>query len=173
MKTMKKIIFVVILVSISIGLLVVGNGYDNYQEKLEQKPLAKKIQAIEQKKNYTKIEEVPKMYINAVISVEDHRFWKHKGIDLIAIGRATINDIKAMKFVEGGSTITQQLAKNIYFTQEKKITRKIAEAFMAFKIEKNYSKNKILELYLNTSYFGDGYQTVKEACRRIFQKRAK
>ena len=110
------------------------------------------------------------MYINAVISVEDRRFFSHPGIDIIAIGRAVINDIKAMSFVEGGSTITQQLAKNIYFTQEKKITRKIAEVFMAFEIEKNYDKDEILELYLNTSYFGDGYYTVKEASRGYFGK---
>ena len=81
-----------------------------------------------------------------------------------------INDIKAMDFVEGGSTITQQLAKNMYFTQEKKITRKIAEVFMAFEIEKNYSKDNILELYLNTSYYGDGYYTLKEACKGYFNK---
>ena len=110
------------------------------------------------------------MYIQAVISVEDRRFYDHPGIDIIAIGRATINDIKAMSFVEGGSTITQQLAKNIYFTQEKKITRKIAEVFMAFEIEKAYEKDEILELYLNTSYFGDGYYTVKEASRGYFGK---
>lgn len=110
------------------------------------------------------------MYIDAVISVEDHRFYKHNGIDLIAIARAVINDLKAMDLVEGGSTITQQLAKNIYFTQEKKFTRKIAEIFMAFNIEKNYSKEEILELYFNTSYFGDGYYTVKEACRGYFYK---
>ena len=60
------------------------------------------------------------MYKNAVISVEDHRFYKHNGIDIIAIGRAAVNDIKTLSFVEGGSTITQQLAKNIYFTQEKR-----------------------------------------------------
>lgn len=78
-----------------------------------------------------------------------------------------------MEFVEGGSTITQQLAKNIYFTQEKKITRKIAEVFMAFEIEKEYDKNQILELYLNTSYFGDGYYTVKEACKGYFNKELK
>ncbi len=74
--------------------------------------LQKKVETIkEKKKNYTKIEEVPEIYIKAVISVEDHRFYKHNGIDIIAIGRATINDIKAMSFVEGGSTITQQLSK--------------------------------------------------------------
>lgn len=131
-------------------------------------PLEEKVQSIKQKNNYTEIEEVPQVYINAVISVEDHRFYKHNGIDIIAIGRAMVNDIKAMDFVEGGSTITQQLSKNIYFTQEKTITRKIAEMFMTFEIEKHYDKDEILELYLNTSYYGDGYYTLKEACKRIF-----
>lgn len=168
MKVLKKVIFVVILISISIGLLVVGEGYDMYKEALKNMPLEEKVQSIKQKSNYTEIEEVPQIYINAVISVEDHRFYKHNGIDIIAIGRAMVNDIKAMDFVEGGSTITQQLSKNIYFTQEKTITRKIAEMFMTFEIEKHYDKDEILELYLNTSYYGDGYYTLKEACKRIF-----
>lgn len=168
MKVLKKVVFVVILISISIGLLIVGEGYDMYKEALKNMPLEEKVESIKQKSNYTEIEEVPQVYINAVISVEDHRFYKHNGIDIIAIGRAMVNDIKAMDFVEGGSTITQQLSKNIYFTQEKTITRKIAEMFMAFEIEKHYDKDEILELYLNTSYYGDGYYTLKEACRRIF-----
>ena len=170
MKVIKNIIFVVIVFSISIGLLVVGNGYDMYKDAISKIPLTEKVETIKEKENYTKIEEVPEIYIKAVISVEDHRFYKHNGIDIIAIGRATINDIKAMSFVEGGSTITQQLSKNIYFTQEKKITRKIAEVFMAFEIEKNCDKDEILELYLNTSYFGDGYDTPKEACKGYFNK---
>ena len=173
MKVIKKIIFVVILVAISISLLVIGNGYNMYKEALEQMPLSKKVASIREKENYTKIDEIPQIYKDAVISVEDHRFYKHNGVDLIAIGRAFVNDIKAMKFVEGGSTITQQLSKNIYFTQEKKITRKIAEVFMAFEIEKEYDKDQILELYLNTSYFGDGYYTVKEACKGYFNKELK
>lgn len=173
MKVIKKIIFVVILVAISISLLVIGNGYNMYKEALEQMPLSKKVASIIEKENYTKIDEIPQIYKDAVISVEDHRFYKHNGVDIIAIGRAFINDIKAIDFVEGGSTITQQLAKNIYFTQEKKITRKIAEVFMAFEIEKEYDKDQILELYLNTSYFGDGYYTVKEACKGYFNKELK
>lgn len=170
MKTFLKIIFVIVLVSLSIGLLVIGNGYNMYKEAIQNEPLEQKVEEIKQKGNYTQINEVPKIYQNAVIAVEDHRFYSHNGIDIIAIGRAFVNDIKAMSFVEGGSTITQQLAKNIYFTQEKKITRKIAEMFMAFEIEKNYSKEEILELYLNTSYFGDGYYTVKEASLGYFGK---
>ncbi len=171
MKVLKKVIFallIVLLIGISIGLIFIENGYDMYKEAISQVPLEQKVVSIREKENYAKFEEIPKIHIDAVISIEDHRFYKHHGIDIISIGRAIINDIKKMDFVEGASTITQQLSKNIYFTQEKKITRKIAEIFMAFEIERNYNKDEILELYLNTSYYGDGYYTIKEACRRIF-----
>lgn len=170
MKLVKRIIFLVILVVMSIVFLIVGNGYDMYKKAINETPIDKKISSIKQKENYTKFDELPQMYINAVISVEDHRFYEHKGIDLIAIGRAVINDVKAMEYVEGGSTITQQLCKNIYFTQEKKFNRKIAEVFMAFEIERQCDKKEIFELYINTSYFGDGYSTAKEACRGYFHK---
>lgn len=170
MKIIKRIIFALLLILICVVLVFVGNGYSIYKNALKEMPLEEKVANIKEKENYTKIEEMPKVYKDAVISVEDHRFYKHFGIDIIAIGRAVVNDIKAMKFVEGGSTITQQLSKNIYFTQEKKITRKIAEVFMAFKIESGYEKDEILELYLNTSYFGDGYGTVKEASKGYFDK---
>ena len=169
-KKILKVLLVLFLIGLSIGILLIGYGYNMYKEAIEEVPLEEKVAKIQSKENYTYLEEMPQMYINAVISVEDRRFFSHSGIDIIAIGRAVINDIKAMSFVEGGSTITQQLAKNIYFTQEKKITRKIAEVFMAFEIEKNYDKDEILELYLNTSYFGDGYYTVKEASRGYFGK---
>ena len=173
MKVIKKVIFIGILVAVSITLLVIGNGYNMYKGALEQMPLSKKVASIIETENYAKIDEIPQIYKDAVISVEDHRFYKHNGVDIIAIGRAFINDIKAIDFVEGGSTITQQLAKNIYFTQEKKITRKIAEVFMAFEIEKEYDKDQILELYLNTSYFGDGYYNVREASLGYFGKEPK
>ncbi|MGN1270180.1 MAG: transglycosylase domain-containing protein [Clostridia bacterium] len=172
MKIFKKIILMIIIVAISVSLIFIYGGYSMYKEALKEIPLTEKVKTIQEKENYTKIQEVPQIYINAVISVEDHRFYKHNGIDIIAIGRAFINDIKSMSFVEGGSTITQQLSKNIYFTQEKKIKRKIAEVFMAFEIEKNYEKDEILELYLNTSYYGDGYYTVKEAANGYFNKKS-
>ena len=169
-KKILKILFILFLIGLSISLVFIGAGYSMYKEAIEAVPLDEKMAEIKSKENYTYIEELPQMYIQAVISVEDRRFYDHPGIDIIAIGRATINDIKAMSFVEGGSTITQQLAKNIYFTQEKKITRKIAEVFMAFEIEKAYEKDEILELYLNTSYFGDGYYGIEEACQGYLGK---
>ena len=170
MKKLFKVLIFLLLIGISIALLFVNNGYNMYKEAIEDTPLEEKVAQIQGKENYTKFSELPQMYVNAVISVEDKRFYEHNGIDLIAIGRAAINDIKAMSYVEGGSTITQQLAKNMYFTQEKKIERKIAEVFMAWKIEDNYSKQGIFELYVNTIYFGDGYYTVKDACKGYFNK---
>ena len=91
-------------------------------------------------------------------------------LDFISITRAILRDIKEMELVEGGSTITQQLAKNIYFTQKKELTRKIAEIFMAFEIEENCTKDEIFELYVNTSYFGDGYYCVGDASEGYFDK---
>lgn len=170
MKKIRNILIIITLIGIITGFIFVKNGYEMYKKALEEIPLSEKVTSIKEKENYTEIGKIPEMYKNAVISVEDHRFYTHNGIDIIAIGRALVNDVKAMDFVEGGSTITQQLSKNIYFTQEKKVTRKIAEVFMSFEIEKNYEKDEILELYLNSSYFGDGYYTVKEACKGYFNK---
>ena len=168
LKKFFKVLFFLTLIVLSIVLLFIGNGYNMYKEAINNKTIEEKVEEIQNKENYTQFSELPQMYVNAVISVEDKRFLKHHGIDVIAIGRAAINDLKAMAYVEGGSTITQQLAKNMYFTQEKKIERKIAEVFMAWKIEERYSKKEIFELYVNTIYFGEGYYTVKDACRRLF-----
>lgn len=170
MKVFREVVSILILVAICICFIFIGRGYEMYNQAITSVPLLEKVHEIRQKDNYTTLSELPATYINAVISVEDHRFYEHSGIDLIAISRAVFNDIKAMSFVEGGSTITQQLAKNTYFTQEKKFERKIAEVFMAFEIEKNYTKDEILELYLNTMYFGNGYYTIKEATRGYFNK---
>lgn len=170
MKKFAKFLIILILILTSLGLLIIGNGYNMYKEAIQETPIQEKVEEIRQKENYTKLSELPQIYINAVISVEDHRFYEHHGIDVIAIGRAIINDIKAMSFVEGGSTITQQIAKNEYFTQEKKITRKVAEVFVAFELEKQYTKNEILELYINTIYFGNDYYNIKDAAKGYFGK---
>ena len=108
--------------------------------------------------------------MDAVVAVEDHRFEQHFGIDPIAIGRAAWNNLISWSLREGGSTITQQLAKNMYFTQEKSFIRKIAEMFMAFRLENSYTKDKILELYVNSIYFGDGYYCVRDASQGYFGK---
>ena len=105
-----------------------------------------------------------------MIAAEDKRFFRHKGIDPLAIARAAFNDIVAMAFVEGGSTIPQQLAKNELFTQDKKIERKFADAFGAFAIENQYSKKQIFEMYVNSIYFGSGYYGIYDAAMGYFGK---
>lgn len=170
MKKFKKVLLVLILIILSIFAIYIGQGYKMYKNALDDKPLEEMVQEIKSQKSYTKISNIPDIYKDAVIAVEDHRFYDHKGIDIIAIGRALLNDIRARELVEGGSTITQQLAKNMYFTQDKTLTRKIAEVFMAKKIESNYNKEEILELYVNYIYYGSGYYDIKSASLGYFDK---
>lgn len=170
MKILKKLIIIVVLIVIFVAGYFIKQGYDIYKNAIEKMSVDEKIAEIKENENYTRYEELPQDYINAVIAVEDKRFRKHAGIDIISISRAILIDVKEMSFKEGGSTITQQLAKNVYFTQEKKITRKVAEVFMALEFEKNISKEEIFELYVNTSYFGDGYYCVKDAAEGYFDK---
>lgn len=170
LKFVKNILLICILfIFITCGLMLY-KGYTVYEAALAEKSIQEMVSQIKEKESYTKISEMPEYYKKAVISVEDRRFYSHGGIDIISIARAIKNDLEAGSFIEGGSTITQQLAKNTYFTQEKKLERKIAEMFMAFKIESECDKDEILELYLNTSYFGEGCYTVYDASMRYFDK---
>ena len=155
---------------VCIGFTAVKDGYDLYREAVGEISLADKVSEIQAVEGYTELSDLPETYVDAVVSVEDHRFYNHIGIDFIAICRAVVNDIKAGRYVEGGSTITQQLAKNLYFTHEKKMERKIAEVFLAFDLEDRYSKDEILELYVNSIYFGDGYDNVGQASAGYFGK---
>jgi len=116
---------------------------------------------------------IPKNMINALIAVEDSRFWKHGGIDYIAIGRAIVKDVMHVSLKEGGSTLTQQLAKVVFLSSEKTIKRKLMEASLAMKMEKSLTKQEILELYLNRVYFGHGAYGVEMASRVYFGKPAK
>lgn len=170
MKTLKKVIKTAIVISVILISYFIYSGYSMYKNALNKIPINKMVSIIKSKDNYTKIEDISVTYKNAVLATEDHRFYKHGGVDLTSILRAFLIDIKTLSFKEGGSTITQQLSKNIYFTQDKKIERKIAEVFMAIDIEKKCSKNEILELYLNTSYYGNGYYSINEATLGYFNK---
>ena len=143
-------------------------GWQLYTQALEEMPLDQRVKQVQAQESYTAFEELPDTYVDAVLAAEDHRFYQHGGVDVIALGRALVNDLKAMSFVEGGSTITQQLAKNLYFTQDKQLTRKIAELFMAIHIEAKYSKEEIFALYVNSIYFGSGCYDVASASQRYF-----
>jgi penicillin-binding protein 1A len=119
---------------------------------------------------YVPISKIPENLIRAVVAVEDSRFWQHRGIDYIAIVRALLKDALAGRIKEGASTITQQLAKVVFLSPEKTIARKLKEAILAFRLEKNLTKEEILELYLNRVYFGHGAYGVEMAARAYFGK---
>ena len=117
-----------------------------------------------------KIEQVPVNLQHAFISIEDNRFYEHNGIDPRGLLRAAWSNINDREISEGGSTITQQLAKNAYLTQERTMQRKVQEMFLAMKLEKQYTKQEILELYLNQIYFGQGAYGVQAAAKTYFGK---
>lgn len=118
----------------------------------------------------TEISLIPEYVKNAFISIEDKRFYKHNGVDLTGLLRAFVNNIKTMSFKEGGSTISQQLIKNTHLSNEKTFKRKLIEIKLAKQLEKKYSKEQILEKYLNTIYFGDNCYGITSASRHYFDK---
>src|SRR5262245_12068119 len=113
---------------------------------------------------------IPRHLINATIATEDRSFYQHWGIDLWGIARAAVTDLMHMKIKEGGSTITQLLARNVFLTHERTWTRKLKEVALAIEIERTYTKDQILEMYFNQIYFGEGAYGVESASKTYFGK---
>jgi penicillin-binding protein 1A len=139
--------------------------YDKYDKLIH-------VFSIEQRK-LTNINELPDYLVNGLIAVEDKNFNQHWGIDITGIIRAIIVDLKHMDFSQGASTITQQLARNMFLSLDKQIPRKIKEFLLAVQIERHYSKSEILEYYFNKAPFGPGLYGVEVASQKYFNKEAK
>ncbi|WP_336276327.1 transglycosylase domain-containing protein [Bartonella sp. CB178] len=116
------------------------------------------------------VEEMPDHVIKAVLATEDRRFFNHWGIDLHGLARAILQNIQASSIIQGGSTITQQLAKNLFLTNERTITRKIKEAYLALWLEANFNKKQILQLYLDRAYMGGSNFGIAAAAKFYFRK---
>ena len=170
MKIAKKILLFILIAIILVLTVFCIIGYSTYSSALKDEPLLTKIDSITSKDNFVKFSDLAEDYRNAVIAVEDHRFYDHGSVDFIAIARALYVNLTNWELREGGSTITQQVAKNVIFSQEETFTRKLGEIFAAYDLEKNYSKNEIFELYVNTSYFGDGYYGIYDASMGYYNK---
>lgn len=126
-----------------------------------------------QKRFWVRLDQISPLFINSILSIEDRSFFEHNGLDFKRIGGALVADLKAGKKVQGASTISQQYARNLFLGKEKTLERKLKEAFYALRIEANYSKDEILEGYLNTIYFGHGMYGVEAASQFYFHKNAK
>ena len=123
-----------------------------------------------EKRYWATIDRIPAFLQQAVVAVEDSRFYEHSGIDIRGIARALVKDVVKRRLAEGGSTITQQLIKNRYLSGEKSLERKIDEALMAMEFENRYSKRQILEMYFNEIYYGNGAWGIVQAARLYFDK---
>lgn len=164
------ILLILIVILFSIFFLI---GYSTFSKALDEKPLVERIEEVTNMEHFVKFDDMADYYRNAVIAIEDHRYYEHGPIEIRSIARAIFNNIKAWDFVQGGSTITQQVAKNIILSQEKTLSRKLAEVIAAFDLEKNYSKKEIFELYVNTANFGNGYIGIYAASMGYYNKEPK
>lgn len=164
----RLVIILVLFVAVTATTICGVIGYVGYKNATADRPVTQAIGEVQAQANYTPLENIPVIYKNAVITIEDHRFYDHGGFDVIATARALLHNALADKVREGGSTITQQLAKNLYFDNSPSFTRKLAELFVARAIEKEYSKDQILAAYINCIYYGDGYYNIYDASMGYF-----
>ncbi len=176
MRSFWKVLRIIILVIVSALIITSGIyaiiGAKMHFDAVGAKPITEMAEEIRSQNGFISYDELPEFYINAVLATEDRQFENHCGINPASILRALWHDITTLSLEQGGSTITQQLAKNLYYTQEKKLSRKFAEVFTAFAIENALTKNEIFELYVNTIYFGSGYYGISQAANGYFGKRA-
>jgi monofunctional biosynthetic peptidoglycan transglycosylase len=175
-------IFIVILASA--GILAAQLVYPNVSRLRKQNP--KKTAMMEYREQQWKEEgrkyritqrwvpyrRISPYLVKAVLIGEDDKFWKHEGFDYEAMGKAIEKDIKARKFKLGGSTISQQLAKNLYLSPKKSLVRKAREAIITWRLEHTLSKRRILELYLNTAEWGNGIFGIEAAANHYYGKHA-
>ena len=166
----KKFFVFIFACIVFISAFVVGIGWVKYEAVTKELSLEDVIEQIKSKENYTNIDNISLTFINAMVAVEDRRFYKHNGVDVIGIARAFAKNVKDKTLSEGGSCITQQLAKNMYFINDNTFSRKIAEIFVSIELEKRLSKKEILELYFNVIYYGRGYYNIYDASMGYFNK---
>lgn len=171
MKLIKRLLILLIIAAAFFAGITYHEAKEAYEDAVKEVPIDEKVTQVQSIEHYTPYSQLTETYVDAVIAVEDKRFRKHKGYDILSIGRAVISNIKDGELSQGGSTITQQLARNMYFEQDKKLSRKLAEIFVARDIEKLYDKDEIFELYVNSIYFGSGYYNVYDACIGYFGKK--
>ena len=172
-KVLKRVLIIfaaiIALLMIIAGIFAI-KGAVMWKAARESSPIEQTVTRLRSDENFIIYDDLPEFYINAVISTEDRKFEKHGGVNFSSIMRALLYDVRTLSFDQGGSTITQQVAKNIWFTGEKRIERKFAELYAAFSLEKALTKREIFELYVNSIYFGSGYYGIADAARGDFGK---
>ena len=169
-KLIKKIVLLLLVIGISIVLFLFGAGYLNYRYALHQENLELKIENIRKQPHYVTFDKISPYLLEATVATEDRRFFDHDGVEIRSILRAAIGNLFSDQITGGGSTITQQLAKNLYFGYEQSYIRKVSEVFLADDLEDMLTKDEILELYVNIINYGAGQFGVYNASTYYYDK---
>lgn len=168
-KILKRILILILIGSLAVVGFFSYKGYIRYRNEVTKTPISVKVKEYTDNEDYAEYYEIDKDFVNAVVSIEDKRFFTRKGLDFIAFTRALLTNIVYGKLMEGGSTISQQIAKNFYFQDiNRSITGKIAEVFVMIDLENEYSKEEIFALYVNMNYYGDGYWGISQAAEGYY-----
>ncbi len=186
LRTLFTSIAVAVAVAISMVLLYIGwvivsssdlpsvADLENPRQELATQVMSADGEVLEYfattRRTYLPYDSIPRPFIQALIATEDRAFYDHWGVHAVRIAKAAVKNVFALRAKEGASTITQQLALNLYFKRERTLARKIREAYTAFQIEQTYTKNEILEMYANTVYYGKGAYGIREAAYTYFGK---
>lgn len=169
---MKKLLFKMIIILLVIITGFCGYygylGYQIYQDKIQEQSLSERVNQLKSKEDYVTLDQISPIYKEAVLESEDRRFYQHGPVDYYGLARAMFKNITTFSFKEGGSTITQQLAKNLCLSFKKNLSRKFAEVFIAKDLEDHYSKDEILEMYLNITYLGEGNYGIQAASQYYY-----
>lgn len=169
---MKKLLFKMIIILLVIITGFCGYygylGYQIYQDKIQEQSLSERVNQLKSKEDYVTLDQISPIYKEAVLESEDRRFYQHGPVDYYGLARAMFINITTFSFKEGGSTITQQLAKNLCLSFKKDLSRKFAEVFIAKDLEAHYSKDEILEMYLNITYLGEGNYGIQAASQYYY-----
>ena len=167
-KFISTLISVILIGLILAGTMILGAGYGKYKQAIVEISLNDKVNEVRNDETYVNIDDISQVFKDSIVAIEDIRFYKHGAVDFKSLLRAVVVNITQKKVLQGGSTITQQVAKNLYFDNDQNFLKKIAEMFVAFELEENYSKDEILELYVNIIYYGDNNYGIKEASNNYF-----
>lgn len=128
------------------------------------------VKSLRSNPDWVALQKIPEHTRKALLAIEDHDFYKHGALDITGIARAAFANLKAGEVQQGGSTLTQQMVKNVFLSSEQTFTRKAEEAILATRVEQKYSKDEILEIYFNTTYFGAGAYGIRDAAKKYFGK---
>lgn len=166
----RLLILTAVILFVCVGSIL-NTGWVRYRRAIEEMPLKTAVDAVRASRNYVPFDQIDRDYVNAVVAVEDKRFFSRSGFDYAALVRAMINNFRQGKAIEGGSTIPQQTAKNLYFIGRGKtrgVPEKVAEVFLMYDMEEQYTKQDILALYAALNYYGDGYWGLDHASRGYY-----